>query len=195
MRRSDTITLMLKLASIGIALSIAASALAAEPLIEKEHVTVWDSTGPLPASAHDFVAVSLSKKGTARFGRQGEIPGKAGSHTIVIELKGLPVIPIANETGYPLAFPRKHAKKLLENEQVVVWDYVWHPGEATPMHFHDKDAVVIYEESGSLKSTSPDGKTSVTEFKSGEVRFNVGNRSHREILADGKAHAIITELK
>ena len=115
--------------------------------------------------------------------------------TIVIELKDLPVTPPANETGYPLAFPRKHAKKLLENAQVVVWDYVWNPGEATPMHFHDKDAVVVFEETGALKSTTPDGKSIVAEFKFGDVRFNPHGRSHSEILASGKAHAVITELK
>jgi hypothetical protein len=105
------------------------------------------------------------------------------------------VIPLANETGYPLAFPRKHARKLLENAQVVVWDYVWHAGEPTPMHFHDKDALVVFEDTGSVKSTTPDGKSAVADFKFGQVRFAPRNRSHSEILAGGKAHAVITELK
>jgi hypothetical protein len=175
--------------------SCTAVAQSAEPIVENEHVTVWDASAPLPPSSHDFVAVSLSTKGTAKFGHQGEIPGKSATRTIVIELKDLPVTPPANETGYPLAFPRKHAKKLFENAQVVVWDYVWHPGEATAMHFHDKDAVVVFEETGALKSTAPDGKSVVAEFKFGEVRFNPHGRSHSEILASGKAHAVITELK
>src|SRR6266851_6502564 len=82
--------------------SIAAFAQSGEPIIENEHLTVWDTSAPLSPSSHDFVAVSLSQKGTARFGNQGEIPGKTGSRTIVIELKDLPVTPLANETGYPL---------------------------------------------------------------------------------------------
>jgi hypothetical protein len=175
--------------------SFAAFAQSAEPIVENEHVTVWDTSAPLPPSSHDFIAVSLSRKGTARFGHQGEIPGKTGSRTIVIELKDLPVTPLANETGYPLAFPRKRAKKLLENAQVAVWDYEWHPGEATPMHFHDKDALVVYEETGALKSTTPDGKSVVTDFKFGGVRFSPRGHSHTEILASGKAQAIVTELK
>lgn len=186
---------MMKAALFGLVLGVAVAARAAEPTIDNAHVTVWDATGPLPAAAHDFVAVSLSKKGSARFGRQGEIPGTPGSRSIVIELKDLPVTPIANQTDYPLAFPRRHARKLLDNAQVVVWDYVWHPGEATPMHFHDKDAVVVFEATGSLKSTLPDGKNTLSEFKFGDVRFNPGNRSHSEILAGGKAHAVIVELK
>jgi hypothetical protein len=176
-------------------LSVAAMAHGAEPILDNEHVTVWDTAVALPPSPHDFVEVSLSRKGTAKLGHQGDRPGKAGSRTIVIELKDLPVTPLANETGYPLAFPRKYAKKLLENAQVVVWDSVWHPGEPTPMHFHDKDAVVVFEATGTLKSTTPDGKSVITEIQFGNVRLGARNRTHSETLVSGEAHAVITELK
>ncbi|HWS69818.1 MAG TPA: hypothetical protein VN325_44200 [Steroidobacteraceae bacterium] len=186
---------MTKLLFVTLGLSFAAITLGASPIVDNEHVTVWDTPVQLPPSSHDFVAVSLSRKGTAVFGHRGDVPGKTGGRTIVIELKDLPVGPLANETGYPLAFPRQHAKKLLENEQVVVWDYVWHPGESTPMHFHDKDAVVVFEATGALKATTPDGKSTVSEIKFGEVRFNPRGRVHTEILSNGEAHAVITELK
>ena len=186
---------MTKLLFVTLGLSFAAMTLDASPIVDNEHVTVWDTPVQLPPSSHDFVAVSLSRKGTAVFGHRGDVPGKTGGRTIVIELKDLPVGPLANETGYPLAFPRQHAKKLLENEQVVVWDYVWHPGESTPMHFHDKDAVVVFEATGALKATTPDGKSTVTEISIGEVKFNPRGRVHTEILANGEAHAVITELK
>lgn len=178
-----------------LALSVAAISSGAEPIVDNEHVTVWDTSAPLPPSRHDFVEVSLSRKGTASFGHRGDVPGKAGSRSIVIELKDLPVPPLANETGYPLAFPRKHAEKLLENTQVVVWDYAWRRDEPTPMHFHDKDALVVFEATGALKSTTPDGRSVTTESRFGDVRFNPRNRTHTEILVSGKPHAVITELK
>jgi len=177
------------------ALSVAALAQGAEPLIDNEHVTVWDTAAVLAPAKHDFVEVSLSRKGTASFGHQGDRPGKGGARTIVIELKDLPVVPLANDSGYPLAFPRKRVKKLLENSQVVVWDYIWRPGEPTAMHFHDKDAVVVFEAAGALKSVTPDGKSVVNESRFGDVRFSTRNRTHSEILVSGKAHAVITELK
>ena len=186
---------MIKYLLCTLCLSFAAMNHGAEPIIDNEHVTVWDTTVTLPPSQHDFVEVSLSRKGTSSFGHQGDTPGKTGSRTIVIELKDLPVTPLPNETGYPLAFPRNHAKRLLENTQVVVWDYTWHPGEPTPMHFHDKDAVVVFEATGALKSTTPDGKSVITESRFGDVRFSPRNRKHTEILVSGKAHAVITELK
>ncbi|MDB6084202.1 MAG: hypothetical protein JWN43_2083 [Gammaproteobacteria bacterium] len=187
--------LMVKLLVCTIGLSFAALTQGAEPIIDNEHVTVWDAGSAPPRSTRDFVAVSLSRKGTAIFGHPGDRPVKPGSPTIVIELKDLPVTPLANESGHPLAFPRRHARKLLENAQVVVWDYVWHPAEPTPMHFHDKDAVVVFEATGALKATTPDGKSTVTTIKFGGVQFNPRGRVHTEILADGHAHAVITELK
>src|ERR1700732_730605 len=175
-------------------LSFAAMTQGAAPIVDNEHVTVWDTAVPMPPSPYDFVAVSLSRKGTAIFGHQGDVPGKIGLRTIVIELKDLPVDPLANESGYPLAFPRQHVKKLLENKQVVVWDYVWRPGEPTPMHFHDKDAVVVFEATGALKSVTPDGKSVINQSRFGDVRFSTRNRTHSEILVSGKAHAVINGL-
>ena len=58
---------MPKIALILCALSFAALAHGAEPLVDNEHVTVWDTAAVLPPAQHDFVEVSLSQKGTASF--------------------------------------------------------------------------------------------------------------------------------
>ena len=63
------------------------------------------------------------------------------------------------------------------------------------MHFHDKDAVVVFLEDGDLSSTTPDGKVVVNSLTSGTVKFNSRDRTHTETLVRGKQHAIITELK
>ena len=63
------------------------------------------------------------------------------------------------------------------------------------MHFHDKDAVVVFEATGALEATTPDGKSTVTEIKFGEVRFNPRGRIHTETLSSGQAHAVVAELK
>ena len=186
---------MLRIAITALTLSIAASGWCAESVLDNDRVTVWDTTQELPPAQHDFVAVSLSRKGTAHFGRSGSTPGKAGSRTVIIELKNDPLPPLANTTGYPLAFPRPHIRKLLENAKVIVWDYRWRPHQPTPMHFHDKDALVVFEANGALQSTTPDGKTTINEIKFGDIRFNGRDRTHSELLVRGTAHAVITELK
>jgi hypothetical protein len=163
--------------------------------LDNERVTVWDTMNPMPPAQHDFVAVSLSKKGAAVFGHKGEVAGEPGTRTVVIEIKDHPLAPIPNASGYPLAFPRRYAKKLLENDVVVVWDSVWHAGEPTPMHFHDKDALVVFEATGALQSTTPDGKQVVSDYGFAQVRFSPRNRSHTEVLVRGDGRAVIAELK
>jgi hypothetical protein len=114
---------------------------------------------------------------------------------MLINLKDHPVPPIANNSGYPLAFPRPGSKKLLENDRVIVWDYTWEPNVPTPMHFHDKDVVVLFLEDGDLKSTGPDGKETTNQYTTAAIRFNQRDRTHSETLIRGKQRAIITELK
>ena len=119
----------------------------------------------------------------------------AGARSLVIELKDHPVPPLENKTGYPLAFPRPHVKKLLENDRVIVWSYRWNPGEPTPMHFHDKDVVVVYLEPTALTSTTPDGAKTLNEYKAFDIRFNKRDRTHTELLEHGTGSAMMMELK
>jgi hypothetical protein len=113
----------------------------------------------------------------------------------VVEIKDQVLAPIANTSGFPLAFPRANAKKLFENEKVVVWDNVWLPEQPTPMHFHDKDALVVFEAIGVIQSTAADGKQAVSEYQFGQVKFNPRDRTHTEVLVRGEGHAVIVELK
>jgi hypothetical protein len=165
---------------------------ALKPVIENDRVAVWDVRDSTTAQPFDAVVVSLS--GSAAFVPEGKTPKIAG-RSFVINLKDHPVAPIANSSGYPVAFPRPGSKKILENARVIVWDYTWQPGVATPMHFHDKDVVVVFLEDGDLKSTTPDGQAVVNPYTSGTVRFNPRARTHTETLVRGKQRAIITELK
>jgi hypothetical protein len=178
-----------------LALTVAALAQGAEPVIDNDRLTAWDVSEVLPPAQHDFIAVSLVKLGTAHYGHKGEKPGKAGERMVIVELKDHVEPPIANTSGLPLAFPRPHVRKLFDNGKVVVWDYTWHPNEPSPMHFHDKDTLVVYEATGALQSTTPDGKVTVNDNKFGDVRFNRRDRSHTELLVRGEGHAVITELK
>ena len=173
------------------AMLVQAASPAAQPAIDNDRVTVSEVT---TAGAQPLDAVVISFSGKAAFVPKGTAP-KIEGRSLVINLKDHPVPPYPNNTGYPLAFPRPGSKKLLENDRVIVWDYTWKPGTPTPMHFHDKDVVVLFLEDGDLKSTTPDGKEVVNSYKAGTFRFNKGDRSHFETLIKGKMHAIITELK
>jgi hypothetical protein len=170
------------------------------PLIDNDRVTVWDVTAVDPNAPHpqgDSVWISLSRPGEAVVKPKGAVGNAAalGGRAIVIDLKDKKVPPLANRSGYPNAFPRPNVKKLIETDRVIVWDYTWTPNVPTPMHFHDKDVVVTYVETGALKSTTPDGQSTANEFSFGAVRYNTRDRVHTEVLTTAKARAIITELK
>jgi hypothetical protein len=63
------------------------------------------------------------------------------------------------------------------------------------MHFHDKDVLVVFEGSGTLKSTTPAGDSTVSTYKFGDIRFNRRDRVHTEDLLSGRLSAVMTELK
>jgi hypothetical protein len=63
------------------------------------------------------------------------------------------------------------------------------------MHFHDKDAMAVFEATGAIQSTTPDGESTINEIKFGDIRFNGRDRAHTELLVRGSGRAVITELK
>src|SRR5262249_40167909 len=119
------------------------------------------------------------------------VAGPDGMRLIEIALNDVPMMHYENQTTYPPAMPRPGAKKLLENNRLIAWDYAWTRGEPTPMHFHDKDVVVTYLAKGVLKSTALDGSVSMNPHYFGFSKFNPGNRTHTETLTDGEGRAII----
>lgn len=147
----------------------------------------------IDSSTMNFGDVLFQRKGVTHI-EEGMVEDNP-RHAILIDLKDIGVSPITNMSGFPSAFPRDGAKKLIDNDRVFVWDYRWTPGQPTPMHFHDKDVVVVFMDNGELKSTAPDGKSDMIPISIGLARFNPRTRTHTEELVSGAARAIITELK
>jgi uncharacterized RmlC-like cupin family protein len=210
--------------ALPLAAASAATAAAAGPVIDNERVMVWDvklapgESGP--ASPHDEDTVIMFLEGgqirtVDGNGKATTAERKAGdvvfvprgtdatdtlvsgglAHEVVVTLKDRKAAPIANTAGLPPAFPRPGSVKVLDNDRVVAWNYTWAKGMPTPMHFHDKDVVVAYRFDGSLKSVTPDGAAVVNPYKTGDIRFNKGNRAHYEELVDGRQSAVMMELK
>jgi uncharacterized RmlC-like cupin family protein len=207
-----------------LALASGATAAAAGPVIDNERVTVWDvkltSGASSAATPHEEdTVIMFLEGGTIRTvdgsGRATTAERKAGeavfvprgtdatdtlvsggpAHEVVIALKDHKVQPIANTAGLPAAFPRPGSLKVLDNDRIVVWNYTWAKDVPTPMHFHDKDVVVAYRFDGALKSVTPDGASVVNRYKTGDIRFNKGNRAHYEELVDDRQSAVMMELK
>ena len=99
-------------------------------------------------------------------------------------------------TDIPLAFPGEPANALIENPRVTPWDYTWQPGQRVPLHFHDKDAVVVFlnSEPGTLLLTNEDGSEERITASHGDVQFWPRGRAHTEEAVDGSLRAMIIEL-
>ena len=161
----------------------------APSLIDNARVIVWENSGTVIATLD---TVTVSSTGWVKYFEKGE---RVTPEKLVVALKPEPVAPLPNRSAFPLALPRPGAKKILENSRVEVWDYRWTPGVPTPMHFHDKDVVVMFLEDGDLKSTTQSGAVTVNPYKAGTIRFNARDRVHTEELVRGTQRAIIIELK
>jgi hypothetical protein len=124
-----------------------------------------------------------------------ETISKGPARIIIVELKDLAVPPLPNNSRYPLAFPRPGATKVFENDRIVAWNLTWKLGVPTAVHYHDKDVVIVFRDSGSIKSTQLNGESTVADDEFGTIRFSKSNRIHSEELVKGKEGAIVLELK
>src|SRR5262245_59902204 len=98
--------------------------------------------------------------------------------------------------SYPPPFPRPNATKLLETDQIVVWDIVWPKGEPTPMHRHVYDQVGTYYVTGGRVITSPDGGRRTTTTDVGALSTTKRGTLHIEKgSADPPLRAVFIELK
>ena len=197
---------------------------AAKVQIDNERVAVSDATlspgksESLDTYRCDFVTMFLTD-GTFQItdmnGRSRVVTHRAGEATFTpkgsdrsekvtsdqpvmivrVELKRYPASPSINKTKYPDAFPRPGSIKVFENDHVVIWNYAWTSGVPTPTHYHYRDLVVVYREDGTLKATSENGESVVTDHTVGEFRFVKAGKTHYEELEKGKESAIILELK
>jgi hypothetical protein len=177
-------------ASVLLAAGLLLQAAEPRPLIDNARVRVWEHR--VPAGVFEFDTVLVSAAGQVRFLNRG---APAEGDRLAVGIKPAQVTPLANTSGYPLAMQRPGARQLLDNERVTVWDYTWTPNVPTPMHFHDKDVVVMFLGDGDLKSTTAAGEVTVNQYTAGAIRFNARDRVHTEELVRGAQRAIIIELK
>ena len=202
-------------ASLVLALGLARSAPAAAQahgvrsgrlIAENEFASVrdmaWSAGEVRPhAGAYDMTLVYLEGRpaGQVEFERRGAARGAAAEpiagRAIVIDLHDRAMAAYPNRTGYPPAFPRPGAKQLLENDRVVVWDYTFTPDVPSPVHFHERDVVVVFLGDGTLASNPLTGPTTTRDHTNGMAMFNPGNRAHTETLIRGTARVIVVELR
>jgi hypothetical protein len=114
---------------------------------------------------------------------------------ILIEIKGASKDPVPAPAGVEPAWPREGASKVFENDEAIVWDYRFQKDRVIPLHFHDKDTVVVELEPGVTRSIPQDGAPQETAWQGMRARFAPRGRIHREEVVSGSPRGIIVEIK
>ena len=116
--------------------------------------------------------------------------------TMTIALQVTVPMPPSEARQYPPAFPRQNATKLLETDDIVVWDIVWPKGQPSPMHRHRFDQVGTYYQAGGRVITSVNGTKSENTTPVGNISTTRKGTTHiEEGTTDPPLRAVFIELK
>jgi len=88
----------------------------------------------------------------------------------------------------------KHYKVEMENSQVRVLRIHYGPHEKSVMHEHPA-SVAIFLTDGDTKFTTPDGKTTESHFKAGQIMWEDAGKHLPENMGDKPFELILVELK
>jgi quercetin dioxygenase-like cupin family protein len=82
----------------------------------------------------------------------------------------------------------------LENDRVRVLEFKSDPGDREDWHTHP--AFVVYVVTGgTLRISTPDGKSDVVEFQPGDIKFREPVTHRTENIGNTRLHAILVELE
>lgn len=117
------------------------------------------------------------------------------SRVVLVAIKGHSHDRLQTPIGMIPAFPREWARRVAENDRVTVWEVTWTKGLKTPPHFHDKDIVAVYLDTGTVRSIALSGEITATPRLAGDTVFIRRGRAHIEECIEGPRRDIVIELK
>jgi len=192
-------------------------------LLENDRINVWDIVWPQgqPTALHRHIydqvgtyyvrggriirtpdgeaRTNITEVGSLSTTRKGTTHIEEGNtdpplRAVFIELKkdGPSGSPPADVGAAP--FPRDGAKRLLDDNRVIAWDYTWPPGPQGLQFRAARETVIVWLGDGSLRVTTG-GASSVVPVKSGTMRHI--DRGSMETLAmtNGSPRVLFFELK
>ena len=113
----------------------------------------------------------------------------------IIPIVCISILVLATAKGQdPVKVDPAHYKVIFNNPQVRILDVHLNPGEKTPMHSHP-DLIAYSLTGGTVKSTLPDGKTTIATTKAGQAVWHRAQTHSSENVGKAEIHALGIELK
>jgi beta-alanine degradation protein BauB len=94
----------------------------------------------------------------------------------------------------PLKVAPNAFKEKLNNAHVNVLEFMSKPGDKESMHSHP-DMLIYVIHGGKLKSTTPDGKAQIIEYKTGDVAWRPAVTHSTENVGTTDMKALLVEVK
>ena len=197
----------------------------ATKLLETDRITVWDIVWPTgqPTAMHRHVydqvgtyyatggrvittpegaarttitevgALSTTRKGTTHIEEGNTDPPL---RAVFIELKretasGLPDA----DLGGPPPFPRDGATRILDDDRVTAWDYVWTSSPQGLRYRPARETVIVWLGAATLRVTPRDGAATVSDVKAGTMHHMTRGANETAEIVSGSARAILFQLK
>lgn len=106
------------------------------------------------------------------------------------------LIPMAQaQVDAPPAYPRDGASKMLENEQVIVWNISWLKQDY-PIHRHRYDHTGVYYSPGDRIITSTEGEAREVHTPAWNISFQLAGVTHTESgISDEPLRAVFIQIK
>src|SRR5579863_5196926 len=117
------------------------------------------------------------------------------AHLVEVELKQPGGGRSATAELDPLKVDPKHYKLEFENDQVRVFRVKFGPHEATPIHEHVLNRVLVCLTDQNVRVTSTDGKVVTLVHKAGEAIWGTPAKHKEENLNDTPFEAVVVELR
>ena len=138
--------------------------------------------------------------GNVQYGGKGLIHREEGVSDVprrvfLMELKENTPPPDSVPEGVLPAWPREGARKLLDNDHVVVWDYTYDPEIELPLHYDDMDQIVVSLAPGTIRLTPEDSEPSISVVEPGRASFVPRGALRREEHVEGAPRIIAIQLK
>jgi hypothetical protein len=114
--------------------------------------------------------------------------------TVVGGMVSIGVVTAAEPETDPVKLSPQLYDVRFDNDRLRVLEYRAKPGQKEPMHSHPPGVVYLFSDS-TMRTTLPDGTTSETSRKAGELYWRDFTTHAAENIGETESHALAVELK